>query len=115
MFEIEVGNKKYERFYTGTKIYVGRPSPLGNPFAVKDSQFAQFKVSNDEEAVAHYRQYLWNKIKQQDAKVLAALQSINQQSQKGKVVILCWCVNRTGEGTCHAHIIKKAVEWFSKH
>lgn len=114
MFEIEVGNKRYESLYTGTKIYVGRPSPLGNPFAAKNSQSAQFKVSTCEEAVAHYRQYLWNKIKQQDAKVLAALQSIKQQSQEGKVVLLCWCVNRAGEGTCHAHTIKKAVEWLSE-
>lgn len=111
MFEIQVGNKKFENHYSGMKIYVGRPSVPGNPFAAKSSRLAQFEAKTDEEAVELYRAYLWRKIKSQDPQIIGVLLDIAQKAQAGKVVLLCWCVSRAGEGHCHARTIKKAVHW----
>lgn len=111
--KIEIGNKKFEAAYDGTKIYVGRPSPLGNPFAAKNSTIAIYSVQNDKDAVELFRRYLWKKIKEQNQAILNALDDISRKAQKGKVTLLCWCVDRNGIGICHAHTIKKAVEWLA--
>jgi len=113
MFEIKVGNKKYGSLYPEFKIYVGRPSPLGNPFAAKNSGLARFQAATNEEAVERYRLFLWRKIKAQDAEILSALLEIAKRAQKERVVLLCWCVDAAGEGCCHARTIKRAVCWLA--
>jgi hypothetical protein len=44
---------------SGYRIYIGRPSPWGNPWTHKESTIAKFKVNTPEEAVENYSKWLW--------------------------------------------------------
>ncbi len=82
-------------------IYVGRGTPLGNPFPIT--------VNNDREKVLRlYRAYLYSKIKQQDESVLRFFKYIKRQEAKnGNVTLLCHCHPLP----CHAEIIIEAIEY----
>lgn len=110
---IEIGNKRFEATYSGTKIYVGRPSPLGNPFAAKNSTVAAYRAQNDADAVELFRRYLWQQMNERNHSILSALDAILRAAETEKVVLLCWCVDRKGAGICHARTIKNAVEWLA--
>lgn len=61
-------------------VYIGRPSPWGNPFSHKDGTLAKYKVDTREEAVAKYREWIITQ-----PKLMARLPEL-----KGKV-LGCWC------------------------
>ncbi len=69
-------------------VYVGRPSPLGNPFPVPPYRRSL--------AIGHYRNWLWQKIDAGDPTVLAALAALSEES-----VLVCWC----DPLPCHATVI----------
>lgn len=94
---ITVVNKRVHR---GAGEYVGRPTALGNPFIV-GVHGAQG------ECVEKFRVYLWDRIKQKDPVIMAALQRLVQLAKQGDVTLVCWCKPRA----CHADVIKAAVEW----
>lgn len=118
---IYINNLKYaQHITTAQKFYVGRPSklhpfsPLGNPFAAKNSKLqGVIKVASDAEAVQLYRKWLWLQIKNKNNSVLGELIKIKAAAEKGDVTLVCWCVDENGVGVCHARIIKSAVEWLA--
>lgn len=73
-------------------IYIGRPSPLGNPFSPKDGTKAKYKVSSREEAVEKYEEYLLSNIK-----LLSYLRDL-----KGKI-LGCFC----SPLKCHGDVLAK--------
>lgn len=75
-------------------IYVGRGSPLGNPFVVEDVGIKR--------AIEGYRQWLWKRISHRDPGVLAELGKITAQTH-----LVCSCAPRP----CHADTIIKAWKW----
>lgn len=93
----------------GTEIKIDRSSVLGNPYThLKGKTKAKFLVSTREEAIAKYRQWLYNKLKNGDAEILAELEKIKPDS-----IILCWCVKNDGSVRCHGEIIKSLLEKFT--
>lgn len=103
---IRIGNKKFN--YDGQKVfYVGRPSPLGNPFPTKRNSFSE-KIYTVADSLKLYKKWLWEKIKSKDAAVLDALEEIAEAEE---ITLLCWCVDADGKGECHARIIIECVEW----
>lgn len=76
-------------------IYIGRPSDWGNPFSYKEGTLAKFKVSNRQEAVKKYEEWiktqpiLMEKVKQLKGKVLG-----------------CWCKPYA----CHGDILAKLAD-----
>lgn len=105
---IRIGNKKFK--YDGKTFYVGRPSPLGNPFPTKRNSFTE-KIYTVEESLKLYRRWLWSKIKEKDAAVLSALETIANAEE---ITLLCWCVDENGNGECHARTIVECLEWMEK-
>lgn len=87
----------------GAKIYIGRPSPLGNPFQIG-------RDGNREEVVQKYRRYLWGKILEKDTEIIKALISIRKAADSGDVALECFCAPLP----CHGDVIKSAVEWMKK-
>lgn len=73
-------------------IYVGRGTPLGNPF------------SKDEypDALERFRRWLHQKIKARDPVVCRALRNIDDES-----VLVCSCAPKP----CHAYVIRSAWEY----
>ena len=76
--------------YSGSYVYIGRPSRWGNPFSHKDGTLAQFRVDTIEEAVESYREWI-----KTQPELLAALPEL-----KGKI-LGCFCK----PGPCHGDIL----------
>jgi hypothetical protein len=82
------------------RVYVGRPTALGNPFPVK--QFGR------EGAIAEYRQWLWAQIQGKNPAVLKQLNYLlNTYAHEGAVEIECWCKPKA----CHGDVIKACLIW----
>ena len=103
---IYVVNKK---FYKGKCELVSRPTPLGNPYASKDSKIAKYHCESSDVAVAAYKQYLIQSIKEGDKAILDELARLYKLSLTGDLVLGCWCVPFN---ECHAEFIKKILESF---
>ena len=79
--------------------YIGRPSPLGNPFRVGEY--------SREESLELYDKWLEEKINQGDRVILTALAHLAKLSQQGIIVnLVCWCKPLP----CHGDIIKRILE-----
>jgi hypothetical protein len=91
--------------YNGVGIYVGRPSPLGNPYSHRRDTIAKFKVATREDAIDRYEDYLRTAIKT-DGEVRTAFDAIVAAARKGDVTLICWCAPLP----CHADVIVELVE-----
>lgn len=76
-------------------VYIGRPSPWGNPFSHKDGTLAKFKVGSVKEAIAQYEVYLRG-----SPELLERLETL-----RGKI-LGCWCK----PGPCHGDVLIKLLE-----
>ncbi|RPA82174.1 hypothetical protein BJ508DRAFT_414241 [Ascobolus immersus RN42] len=83
-----------------TVIYIGRPSPLGNPFPLhQEAQRA--------EVVEKYDAYL-KKAYGENAALREELHRIAGKVKAGEsVAVQCWC----SPLKCHGDVVVKAVEW----
>jgi len=96
MFTIEIVSK---RDYKGNDaIYVGRPSPLGNPFtAAEDGRDA---------AIARFKDWLnlqWSSNNRRVCDEIIRLKTLLIKEESIK--LMCWCSPKP----CHADVIAKAV------
>ena len=99
MYDIKVVNKR-----SGTPgEYVGRPSVLGNPFAIG-------RDGTREEVIRKYRAWLWNEISY-TANPTPARVELDRLAEKlindGELTLVCWCAPKP----CHADVIASAIEW----
>lgn len=74
-------------------IYIGRGTPLGNPFTVAEHGI---------EALALYRAWLWKRIQDRNADVLGAMRAIRPGT-----LLVCSCKPRP----CHGDVVVKAWLW----
>jgi len=74
-------------------MYIGRGTPLGNPFTVREHGDAALEL---------YRRWLWDKIRSNDEDVLCALRRITRSH-----TLVCSCKPRP----CHGDIVVRAWEW----
>jgi hypothetical protein len=98
MYDIKVVNKRWSLEHGGE--YVGRPSVLGNPFAIG-------RDGTRDEVVAKYRRWLWAECGKH-GEVLAELDRLAEKfiNQRG-LTLVCWCAPKA----CHADVIASAIEW----
>lgn len=74
-------------------IYVGRPSPFGNPFSHKPSSKAETKVESREEAIAKFEEWV---------RTQPQLMEKIKKELKGKI-LGCWC----RPANCHGDVLVK--------
>lgn len=105
-----------KRTDTVTKIYVGRPTVLGNPFThLARSTKADVQVASVTEAVMAYEDYFYNKVDEgTDEPFLEALENIFQAAQAGDVHLACWCKDElkpynSDYKICHADVIRNFI------
>jgi len=84
-------------------VYIGRPSKWGNPYTHIDDKetLAEFIVSNREEAINKYRDYLLNNQELMD--------SIMELDGK---VLGCWCIKDSSNPypyVCHGQVIQEII------
>ena len=91
-----VVNRRHKQPYD---VYVGRPSPYGNPFSHQAaSKKAEFHVQTREEAIEGFRSWLIHKL---------AYEPDFLEPLRGKV-LACWCrplAGFKGKVMCHAQIL----------
>ena len=92
---IRIVNKKN---FKGEGVYIGRPSPLGNPFVLG-------RDGNRDEVIRKYSDYITREIENND-KVRKELNRILELSRKGDVNLICWCAPKK----CHGDVIKFIIE-----
>ncbi len=79
-------------------IYIGRPSVLGNPFAMS-------KESDREDVISKYRDWLRARYAEH-GDVYKELQRLAMLERDGKPLALqCWCAPRA----CHGDVIIEAI------
>jgi hypothetical protein len=102
---IRIVNK---RTHTPTRydVYIGRGSPLGNPYSWKEGTKAEFIVGSREEAIAAYEPW-FHRQRLNDTIVHAYLNKMKDSLLRGEPVnLVCFCA----PDSCHGDIIKKYLE-----
>lgn len=79
--------------------YIGRPSPLGNPYPLKKGEI---KGST----LPRYKEWLLTKIKKKDKEVCAEMNRLFLIAINGDLKIGCWC----SPHPCHGDVIKEILE-----
>jgi len=101
---IRVVNKK--TYGDGDGVYVGRPSPLGNPFThLQGSKCAEFKVATRDEAVEKYQGWLQNALKRDKNVRMCFDLLVATYREFGELTLICWCAPLR----CHAEIIRDMI------
>jgi hypothetical protein len=76
--------------------YVGRPSPLGNPFVIG-------RNGDRAAVIARYRQWLRDCIIAGDPRVSGELERLARLAcERGQLTLVCWCAPEA----CHAEVIR---------
>lgn len=99
---------KHAHAPTADDVYVGRGSPLGNPFSHKKGTKAAFVVETRDTAIQHYRDWLNKRITERDPAVMRALADVYDRARVGNVNLVCFCAPLK----CHGEVIAEVV---SKH
>ncbi len=93
---IFIGNKK---FGCTKGEYVGRPSPLGNPFPLLSEEERDIVIEK-------YKSWIETKINQGDEKILRELLRLRDLALRPEgVILLCWCAPQR----CHAEVIRDMI------
>ena len=88
---------KYKHTATSNDIYVGRGSPFGNPYTLKEY--------TRDEAVDKYKLFINDK-KQHNAHFRHELQKLADKAKQGDVNLVCFCKPQR----CHGDILKELLE-----
>jgi hypothetical protein len=97
-FKIEIVNVHE---FKGDHVYVGRGSPLGNPFSNRSSNFETVKVSSRDEAIDQYRIWLKEQLKFNTPQTRAIAECVAKLVANKKIVLGCFCTPLR----CHAEVI----------
>jgi hypothetical protein len=83
-----------------TGIYVGRPTPLGNPFRLE-------REDQREEVVRKYATWLEAELNKGNQVVARALEELYQRlKRQGTINLICFCAPRR----CHAEVIAEHLK-----
>jgi len=86
-------------------VYVGRGSPLGNPYTSRKNSKANFQVPDKETAISKYKEYLLEEISKENVKILKEIHKIENKIRKGNVNLICYCYPKK----CHAEVIREVI------
>lgn len=84
------------------RVYVGRPSVLGNPFQIG-------RDGSREQVIARYRAWLWQQLQQADSPQRRALEELLEQARCQPLALQCWCHPLP----CHGDVIRSALLWMA--
>ena len=86
--------------------YIGRGSPLGNPFSHMDNTKAEHKVETREQAIEAYAKWLMEKLQAGDQAIIDEMNRLaNIAMSTGKLVLRCYCAPKP----CHGDVIRKVL------
>lgn len=86
--------------------YIGRGSPLGNPFSHMHGTKATTVVATREDAIKAYEGYLMDLIQEGNTEIITELDRLAQIAMStGKLVLRCYCAPKP----CHGDVIKQVL------
>lgn len=105
--------KIVNKHYTNEGEYIGRGSPLGNPYSHITGTKAQFLVRTRQEAVDCYRDWLNEQIKNGNQRVINELiRLLNIYLKTGELTLRCFCAPKA----CHGDVLKEFFKnWVKTH
>lgn len=115
---IKVVNK-YKHIPTDNDYFIGRGSPLGNPFThlSLNKTKALYHCETREEAINSYKKWIDNEIQNKNKDIIDALNEIALKTKNGDVNLVCYCkpdINdpkyNNKEYSCHGDYIKSLIE-----
>lgn len=87
--------------------YIGRGSPLGNPYSHQEGTTALYKVATREEAIEKYRIWLKDQIYEENQEIINELERLTDLAlYEGKLLLRCFCA----PAPCHGDVIKDTIE-----
>lgn len=88
-------HNKHHKSVPEDAVYVGRPSPWGNPFSHMPFDTAEFRVETRDEAVSRYREWITARLEKEPG--------LREQliSELGGKDLCCWCAPQA----CHADVL----------
>lgn len=88
--------------------YIGRGSPLGNPYSHMKGTKALYLVRNRQEAVEKYHDWLKERLEDRsNHAVVGELHRLMQIAlREGELNLLCFCAPRA----CHGDVVKQVLE-----
>jgi hypothetical protein len=98
---IKVVNKR-THVPTDHDVYIGRPSPLGNPYRVGN------QPGSRDAAIQSYREWLYmhTHTLSTAGKQMSELRRIGKLADIGDVNLVCWCAPKA----CHGDVIKQYLD-----
>ena len=102
---IRIENKKT---YKGDGFYVGRPSPLGNPFPLNAK-------TSRAKAIEQYREWLLKRLETSNPTSKMFMGLVEHYRRERIMVLICWCsVTHEKMGPpfyqCHAEVIREFMK-----
>jgi len=90
-----------------SRIYIGRPSPLGNPFThLEGTTLAARHVSTRDEAVDAYREWAQDELADRNSAFARAFAGLQRRVAGGENLALeCWCAPRR----CHGDVLSELL------
>ena len=102
---IQIVNK-YKHTPTPNDVYIGRGSPLGNPFSWHPNVDSKFRVTDRTEAINKYVEYA-NWAKMNDPAFRAVLDRLIEMTLRHEPVnLVCFCAPKI----CHGNVLKEIIE-----
>jgi hypothetical protein len=85
-------------------VYVGRPTPLGNPFRL-------FREEDRNKVVDQYATWLDEQVRRGNPAVTQALEELYRMlKRRGDITLLCFCAPQR----CHAEVIAERLRLMAK-
>jgi Domain of unknown function (DUF4326) len=98
MMEITVVNKHHQKPEDEKGEYIGRGSPLGNPWPISPHR-------NRATVLEYYRAYLARNIEVEDPDIMRELMRLLAIAQQRPLKLVCFCKPQD----CHGDIIREAL------
>lgn len=86
--------------------YIGRGSPLGNPYTHRGGTKALYVVSTRDDAIEAYRRYIRAEIQNGTPEVIAEFYRLYLLASKGDLKLRCYC----SPARCHGDVIKEILD-----
>lgn len=95
-----------QHWYKGHGVYIGRPSPLGNPFSHLSNTQAAYRVPSREAAIACYESWLDQVLVDPQHPATQELKRLATYYQRhGTLTLICWCK----PAACHGDVLARRI------
>lgn len=87
--------------------YIGRPSPLGNPYSHLENTLAAHRCATRQESIDRYERWLRHELGDLTSEATIAFRALQRRYDAGEdLVLICWCA----PAPCHGNVIARLLD-----